>query len=160
MRIMILLLGLACGVSSAETGYVYSGDLNRDGVMDSIKSGPSEMFGNGGGPFVLSLSDGNGGFLLRSLELHPEAVALDVVEGHARLWSYWRSSCCDGSLGVTTLDSAFETQTISLNFGKSNGEPSVSLLIYQSVFRPENRIRFELVENYEPPPPLSGEWGK
>ena len=160
MRILNFVLLVFCGAANAQTGYVYSGDLNGDGILDTIKSGPSELFGNGGGPFVLSLSDGKGGFLLRDIGLHPEAVALDFVEGHPRLWSYWRMSCCDGSLGVTTLDASFKTETISLNFGKGVSEPTISRNIYESIFRPENRIVFTFVENYEPPLPLSGEWGK
>jgi len=160
MRIFSLVLALVCGVSNADTGYVYSGDLNGDGVADSIRSGPSDLFGNGGGPFVVSISDGSGGFIARDIGLHPLAVSLDLVTGHPRLWTYWRSSCCGGTLSVTTLDEKFETYFVPLEFGEDFSSPTASRDVYNSIFSTERRIEFEVVADYEPPPPLRGEWGK
>ncbi|WP_188662697.1 hypothetical protein [Arenimonas soli] len=157
---LLLLLALVSGEAGVGTGYVHTGDLNGDGVPDSIMSGPSGLFGNGGGPFIVSLSDGKGGFRRIELALHPQAVALDQAGGHPRLWTYWRSSCCAGTLSVTTLDGSSAPQHIPLDFGQDPGAPTLSRALYDSVFRESNRIAFERVDNYQPPPPLGGEWGK
>lgn len=37
---LLLLLALVPGEADASTGYVHTGDLNGDGVPDSIRSGP------------------------------------------------------------------------------------------------------------------------
>lgn len=157
---IFLILALAPGDANAQTGYVYTGDLNADGIADTIQSGPSELFGNGGGPFIVSLSDGKGGFRRAVVALHPQAVALDQAGGHPRLWTYWRSSCCAGTLGITVLDSTFETRTIPLDFGPDPQAPTLSRAVYDGVFRDAYRIVFERVDGYQPPPAIGGEWGK
>ena len=160
MRVFLVLQMLACVVTAADTGYVYTADLNGDGIEDSIRSGPSWLFGNGGGPFIVSISDGTAGFILREIEMHPMAASLDLVDGKPRIWTYWRTSCCDGTLSVTTLDKAFETSSVRLNFSEDSSSQSISREIYNGVFSNENRIDFTTIENYDPPPPLRGEWGK
>ena len=159
-RLILPLLAFSSAAALAQPGYVYSGDLNGDGIADTIESGPVELFGNGGGPFVVSLSDARGGFVRRQIELHPAAVALDHAEGHARLWTYWRSSSSGGMLGVTTLDDRFETRSVRLDFGADPESPTLSRELYRSIFRAPHRIEFERVENHVPPPAVSGEWGK
>ena len=134
--------------------------IRRPGIADTIQSGPSELFGNGGGPFIVSLSDGKGGFQRAVVALHPQAVALDQAGGHPRLWTYWRSSCCAGTLGITVLDGTFETRTIPLDFGPDPQAPTLSRAVYDGVFRDAHRIVFERVDGYQPPPAIGGEWGK
>jgi hypothetical protein len=161
MKIYGLLLAFAFSAAvQAETGYVFEGDLNDDGVLDSIMSGPSELFGNGGGPFIVSLSNGSGGFNRKEIGLHPKAAALDLVKGHPRIWGFWHLSCCEGTLSITTLDEKFETQTIQLYFSGDQGYPTVSQNIYNAIFEGKSLIKFKTVENYQVPTPLRGEWGK
>jgi hypothetical protein len=87
-------------------------------------------------------------------------VALDAVPGKPRLWSYARASCCAGTLSVTTLDAAFETRSIPLEFGDDPGAPGVGRDLNRGIFEGSHRIRFVQVTDYQPPLPPGGEWGK
>ena len=158
MHKLILLAILFSFNARAETGYVFESDINNDGVMDSIVSGPSELFGNAGGPFIISLSNGKDGFIKKVLGLHPSAVAIDVANGHPRIWTYWRSSCCFGSLVVTTLGKQFKEEHIDLYFGESWDSPTVSRDIYHAIFQGKYAIKFKTVENYSVPKSINGEW--
>jgi hypothetical protein len=161
MKFNIFLLTVVFSTAvQAETGYVFEGDLNGDEIVDSIKSGPSQLFGNGGGPFIISFSNGLGGFIQKEIGLHPMAVALELVNGHPRIWSYWRMSCCEGELSITTLDEKFETQSITMYPGDTPDSPTLSMDVYNTVFKNKHLIEFKKVENYQVPPSLRGEWGK
>lgn len=160
LALVVPFLALHVSPAFAQTGYVFKGDLNGDGVEDSIMSGPPEMFGNAGGPFVVTLSARDGGALVQTLFLHPEAVSLDFQEGNPRLWTYSRSSCCGGNLSAIRLAEGFEVESIRLDFDQDGASASMSRDVYEAVFHASRRIRFDVVDHYEPPPPPGGEWGK
>jgi hypothetical protein len=144
----------------AETGYVFEGDLNGDGIPDSIMSGPSKLFGNAGGPFIVSLSDGKGHFIRKETALNPDLTAFDPAEGHPRIWGYWHVSSSEGVLSATTLDEAFETKTINLYGDNPESDTSMSAAIFNAVFNKKTIMKFRKVKNYKLPPPLASEWGK
>ncbi|MBN2789494.1 MAG: hypothetical protein JXR69_04850 [Candidatus Delongbacteria bacterium] len=139
----------------AEHGYVFRGDLNEDGLIDSIKSGPSVMFGNGGGPFIIWLGQKDGNSLMKITGFHPKAVALEKNGSKSKLWNYNRAGASQGSLGYTILDSTFKKEFIHLDFNKEFS--GLSSKIYKMFFREEYLIKFEYIDNYTPP---EYHWGK
>jgi hypothetical protein len=158
--VAIPVLALFSGFALGDVGYTFQGDLNGDGIPDSIMSGPSELFGNAGGPFIVSLSSSNEGFMREEVFLHPKAAALEVVPGHYRLWAYHRLGCCEGTLNITTLDGNFHTSSIQLYFTGNRDSLSPSEEAYRAIFSGRSLLQFKMVENYQVPPPLHGEWGK
>ncbi len=157
MRSVLLFLAasLLGTILFAEMGYVYKGDLNRDGKIDSLMSGPSAMFGNGGGPFLMSLSTPNGKNVQYVVGLHPMATALERNGAHSRLWSYWHMSADEGVLSCMTLDGRFKSEAVTLYF--NGGDDDLSKRMYDLVFNKEFRIVFDEFQNYTPP---EYEWGK
>ncbi len=161
MKLLVLSLVFFWSINGlADTGYVYQGHLNHDQVIDSIKSGPSRLFGNGGGPFIVSLSDGKGGFVRRELALNPGWVALEKTGPDFRLLSYSRVSCCEGIVGVTALNKNFTTEKMTLHFGAELDPSTLGAQIFKAVFESGHAIEFTRVKNYTPPPALKGGWGK
>lgn len=102
----------------SETGYVFSGDLNGDGIDDTLESGPSSMFGNAGGPFLLTLSSDNT-FVFKVLGFHPHAISLEKHKNGNKLWSYWRLSSNNGSLRSVFLDENFKEEHVHIQSGNS-----------------------------------------
>lgn len=139
----------------AETGYIYETDFNGDGINDSLRSGPKAMFGNAGGPYMLSLSRGDGTFSQKIIRLHPLACALEMNGKYSRIWSYWRSSAGTGSLSYIMLDGTFKEKSISMYF--SGDGTSLSRQLYDLIFEKNKIIKFKEIENYSPP---KYEWGK
>lgn len=145
----------------AGTGYVYVGDLNQDGIADRIESGPTEFFGNAGGPFLITLSKGDTDFESFILGLHPFAVRAELLDtGKVRLWSYWRMGGRFGSLCTTDL-SGIEPSTDCLRIYTGSDATDVGRGVYDSVFDAYKRLVFTEVQNYiAPPHPCGFDWGK
>ena len=147
---------LACYQSAiAEIGYIFEADLNGDGFEDSIMSGPYGMFGNGGGPFLLSLSKADGTFAKQAIGLHPKAAALEKNGEKSKIWGYWHSSAKSGELGYTMLDGSFKTEYITLYFEPDTD--GINRKIYELIFNKNQLIKFKKIENYIPP---EYPWGK
>lgn len=158
MMSMLMTVGLALALAQttpAGSGYRYSADLNGDGLADSIVSGPAEMFGNGGGPFLLSLSLGDSEFTRHVVLLHPQAVAWERNGRHSRLWSYHRSGASAGSLSSLSLDGRFERQTIRLQLDPD--ESGLNRALYALLFAGEHKLEFDPVQAHVPP---DWPWGK
>lgn len=143
-------------LSIAGSGYVFTGDLNGDGVEDSIKSGPLGLFGNAGGPFMVSLSKSDGTFVRKVIGFHINAIALETNEaGINNLWGYWRGGSQQGSLFKVSLDGNFKHEGIAINVGINGSDIGSSL--YSSIFNNQHLLKLKKVENYLPP---DYPWGK
>ena len=145
-----------------EFGLVGEIDLNNDGVIDRIQSGPSDLFGQAGGPLVVTLSE-NGNSPAKSYVIEGNgtfAIERTGTGEPIRLWSYWRMSCCQGVLSsfVFTHD-GMEQQHIKINPGDSG--TAIGRAVYNGIFDQENLFALKHVSPYSPPPNPSGlEWGK
>jgi len=151
----IISLSLFSTVAAAESGYIYEKDLNGDGIIDKLESGPSGLFGSGGGPFLLTLSQPDGKFVSRVVGLHPKADSLHSNGSKSQIWGYWHHSADSGTLRAIQLDGSFKAQEMNLHF--SPNRSGIATAIYKSIFNPAHLISFNKVENYTPPNYL---WGK
>jgi len=153
---LALVLMFISSFTYGETGYVYEGDLNGDGIQDKITSGPSGQFGNAGGPFMISLSQKDGTLKNKSLGFHPMAIALEKTSSGNYLWGYWRYSSRGGDLFHITLDGHFIKTKINIRAG-SNSELGTS--IYNTIFGENSKyiIKLKKIDNYTP---LDYPWGK
>lgn len=153
--LLLILISIDSTIVSAEVGYVFEADLNGDGVTDSLKSGPQDLFGNGSGPFMLRVSNEKGGFSQIVIGLHPKAVALEKNGPISKVWSYHRSSSSTGKLEYVLLDGNFTKEGIILRFNETR--TGLSSEIYKLIFNENKTIGFEVVDNYLPP---KYNWGK
>lgn len=148
----------------AETGFVYKGDLNGDGIEDFIQSGPSDLFGNAGGPCVVSVSVSPKEHKKGLVECNPWGFLHEKSNDKmrpSRYWNYWRYGGGVGSISVTTLDGNFKTQAISLYDVFGSEDDTLGNAILKAVKEKTQLIRFEQVVNYTPPKqPCGAEWGK
>ena len=163
MKIFTALAFLMLGLSvRAETGWVYHGDLNGDGVADKIESGPMWTFGNGGGAFVVTIS-GNADLEQKTYSIggKPECFAIEhTPKNKMRLWTFWHLSSQEGGLiSYVFNENGMKKAVLTINPG--DGGTVIGNAIMDAVFNDETRINFEKVENYIVPPNPSGEeWGK
>jgi hypothetical protein len=151
----------------AELGYVFIGDLNGDGVEDRIESGPGSMFGNAGGPFLVTLSDSTRPAQHFDVGLCLSMVAVERTPGGVRLWTYWHMSAGSGELIAIPLgyrrDAWPSGDTLEKSILIYTGEDGTELgnALLSTVFAPERTISFKRVENYTVPQRPGGrEWGK
>jgi len=75
----------------AETCFTYIGDLNCDGVNHHIQTGPSSLFGNGGGPCVLTVSTPSGTIKKQVISCGRTGIYLERSLNKykpSRLWHY------------------------------------------------------------------------
>lgn len=152
-------------VLCAEDGLVYIGDINRDGVLDKIVSGPSGMFGAQGqnGPFILTLSM-NGNNKDISIGGSGDWV-IERSKEWIRLWSYAHSSSTSGNIGYYEISLWDGTRKSggSLSISTGDGGTDLGNGIYSSVFNEKNEhISCKIVHDYVPPKfDVDGkEWGK
>jgi hypothetical protein len=135
------------------------GDINRDGVADKIASGPGELFGNGGGPFVVTLGSRKGPPKQFVLNLHRLAATVENTATATRIWSYWHLSGRSGDLCVDTLTDKTSRQCITIYAG--DGGTAMGNALVERIFSKGQRLEFKDVEPYVPPPHPDGrEWGK
>ncbi|WP_444888232.1 hypothetical protein [Microbulbifer sp. JMSA008] len=153
-RCIVFILILFASQVRADYGYTYSGDLNGDGIADRIMSGPSAMFGNSGGPFIIYLSKADGTYINKVVAFHPKAIAFEKYEsGRNSLWGYWRHGTRQGTLFKLSLDGEFKVESITINPIGSN----LSSGIYSTVFDKNSLLKIKRVEGYMPP---DYPWGK
>jgi hypothetical protein len=148
----------------AETGFVYEGDLNGDGIDDYIQSGPRELFGNAGGPCVISVSVSPREHKKGLVNCSPAGFLLEKSANKmwpSRYWNYWWLGGGAGSITATTLDGRFATESIVL-YGMMGEEiDTLGKAILKAVRDKAQLLRFKQVENYTPPEqPCGDQWGK
>jgi hypothetical protein len=148
----------------ADTGFVYKGDLNGDGIEDSIQSGPSGLFGNAGGPCVVSVSVSPKEYKKGMVDCSSWGFLLERSTNKlwpARYWSYMRHGGGQGSIGATTLDGKFTTQYITLYDMMGAEADTLGKAILKVVNEKAELIKFDQVDNYTPPEqPCGAQWGK
>ncbi len=160
----LLYLLLFCAVTythADEFGLVGEIDLNNDGLLDRIESGPRALFGQGGGPFVVTIT-GNGVVPDKSYVVSGNgrfAVERGGAGRPVRLWAYWRMSCCDGVLASYVFShDGMEQQSITISPG--DGGTAVGRAIYRSIFNADTLLNLKRISPYTPPPdPAGGKWG-
>lgn len=162
LQVACLLIAGFTVAHAGEFGMVGEFDLNGDGIIDRIQSGPRELFGQSGGPFVVTLGE-NGTLPEKSYLIHGNGrfvIETGNDNGPTRLWSYGRISCCEGILAsyVFTSD-GMEQQQITINPG--DGGSDVGRANYRSIFSEENLLPLKRISPYSPPPNPSGrDWGE
>lgn len=162
MQLVPLILLTATIVCSwSEEGWVYTGDLNGDGIDDTIESGAAELFGKAGGPFVISISNPDGTIQKSVVFAHPHCIAPEPVdEGEMTnifIWTYSRLSNREGKLVRYNLLDSKATQSITIRPGDAGTNLGNS--IYQALLT--HRIQLNRVEDYTVPPHPNGhQWGK
>ena len=132
----------------AEVGYTYDGDLNGDGIADSLKSGPNDGAGKGGWPFALSISGPTGAIDRRVILIVPGSTWLESGE-RPKLW-YLGSSGMDPFLGCICLYGTFHGSSVPLSYGEEISD-SVGGQILGAIQRRCLKLEFERIENYQPP---------
>ena len=148
----IAMLLLATPVFAQHAGLIGRIDLNGDSIKDEIRSGPSSLFGNAGGPLVVRLSasdnspevayliEGNGRFAIESFG----------DNAPVRLWTYWHVSSIEGVLtSYRFRKSGVETSHITINPG--DGGTETGRAIFNAVFRKDNVFILDHISPYEPP---------
>lgn len=144
----------------AETGFGFSGDLNGDGIDDQIQSGPSSLFGNAGGPCVLTVSVSVGESNKKIVNCNRAGMILEKSDYKfipSRLWNYGRHSAGEGTVSAVVLDGSFKTEYLTLYIG---GEDSIGSSILAAL-KKGVPIKFQQLDNYTPPQtPCGLEWGK
>ena len=159
-RLLACLLFIFCipGLLFADTGFEYKGDLNDDGIDDLIQSGPSSLFGNAGGPCIMSLSISSTDNKKGEIHCHPAGFWFEkggTKWQPNRIWGYSRNGGSEGSLCNTSLDGKFTLQCITLYM---TGMGSGTL---KSVSENARLIKYKHIENYTPPETICGlQWGK
>lgn len=147
----------------AETGFVYKGDLNGDGIDDHIQSGPQDLFGNAGGPCVVTVSVSPTEHKKGIVSCGPGGILLEKSINKmwpSRLWDYGRISAGEGTIMTITLDGKFTTEHITL-YSMAHGDDSIGIAILKAVRGKAQFIKFDQVENYAPPEnPCGVQWGK
>jgi len=162
MRLIAILLLFISTNSFADYGFTYKGDLNGDGIDDYIYSGPSSLFGNGGGPCLIKVSVT---IKYKQKIIHcgnREGMLVDFGNDWkpARLWIYARINVGEGVISTITLDGEFKSEGMTVYPGHSGSPESIDSLILKAIQDKGKYIKFEQVENNYTPPELSCEWGK
>lgn len=162
IRVLIMLCLASCGAYAEEYGFMGEIDLNNDGIRDQIRSGPSSMFGNGGGPLVITLS-ANGDSPSKSYVIGANvsfAVERFGSERPVRLWSYWHVNSSEGIVTCFTFTkSEMIQQNLRIYTGGTGSE--ISRSIAADIFKEENTFTLERVSPYNVPPhPAGHQWGK
>jgi len=145
----------------AEKGYVWEGDLNGDGRIDTIQSGPMSHFGNRGGPYVLRVSKGKDGWVEHVIGFgHMGNIAVEKLgTPDFRLWGYHGHSAGEGGIFVLTIGDQLTSEGITIFAGDQGTDLGRDL--YNAVFKKERMLTFKIVDNYEVPRNPnneSGEW--
>jgi hypothetical protein len=144
--------------SYSDEGDVYKGDLNGDGVIDKIESGPSYMFGNGGGPFLVTLSGPKNDVKKSIIGAHIGALYLERHQRGNQLWGYWHMSAFEGELFTISLDGKFIRNSVKIYTGKIDlGDSDMGKMILDSVKSKASKIDFDYIEDYVLP---EASWGK
>jgi len=114
----LVLLSVLTIAAGAE-GWQYAGDLNGDGVSDHIKSGPPELFGNAGGPFVVELSKPDGSYQAHAIFAHRLCMAHEAVESaegvEVVIWTYRRWGSEEGRLIRYELGDELEVSHLTIH---------------------------------------------
>lgn len=138
---------------AAERGWVYAGDLDGDGIADSIRSGPEEIFGRGGGPFLLTITGAEGEPDRHAMLWASGAFvfALDPGTEHwsPRLWSYTRVEPRHGAVGYIDLDQEMAEGGLMVRAGDDGRE--IDAAICDAIFDQAHQITLQEVQDYRPP---------
>lgn len=159
---LIALLFAFSNASADEFGFVGEIDLDNDGVVDRVQSGPMEMFGNGGGPVIVTLRANGDSPEKNYLIAADTRFAVEEFAGHhpIRLWSYWSTGNSAGVLTCFTFTKGeLKTQQLDIFLGGTGSEISKSIIA--KIFKKENRFDLKRVSPYAVPPHPDGlQWGK
>jgi hypothetical protein len=155
---LALIILLTCTAVPAAEGWQYTGDLNADGTPDTIRSGPQNLFGNAGGPFVVRLSRLNGTHREHAIFAHRLCMAPELVGQKNSptliLWTYHRSNAYEGRLVRYEFGEKPKITKISI-YPKS----PVGKALYAAITA--SRLTLVKIPNYTVPSNPSGEqWGK
>ncbi len=145
-----------------EYGYVGEIDLDGDGVNDTIESGPMSMFGNGGGPLIVTLSANAATEAKKYLIAANTRFAVESIgPGRPiRLWSYWRLGSGEGTLSSFVFTkSGLVKEDVRIFVGEV--ETTISSGIIAAIFNDESIFDLKRVSPYRTPPhPTESQWGK
>lgn len=154
LRLAVSLTALGGHADGAEG---YRARWEVDGATVTLESGPSGMFGNAGGPFLLTFRK-NGIRTQKIIGLNPAAIALEIGNP-SRLWGYMRTSGSSGVLTSTELDAGMHEESLVINPGDSGSE--LGNRVYHAVFSTEFLLKLDRVADYTVPDAPGGvEWGK
>ncbi len=151
----VLMIIVGAAELPGEEGYRYATSINGEALLQ--ESGPQRLFGNAGGPFLLTLIRKAEAPLRRVIALHPLAAALEDGD-RPKLWGYWRLGGHEGRLFSISLRDATEA---ALLINPGDGGTAMGNALYAGAFAEERRITFSVVRDYRAPALSSGEeWGK
>lgn len=133
----------------AEIGYKFEGDLNGDGVNDTLESGPHYLFGaNGAGPILITLSNTHGEPHVHKMYANPASLALEKHENGNLLWSY-SHGVTSGVLFNVSLDGKFTYREIKVNGGVSPS--TLTEMLLDLVFSRDFLLKLIITDPYIPP---------
>ena len=151
----IILTEIMASLNCAE-GYRHS--FGFEGGKATLESGPQELFGNGGGPFLITILWNNGTKTQKLTQLHPSAIAIERGTV-TRIWGYLHSSSTEGALTTIDLVNGLPERQITINSDGNGSDFGNS--IYAVVFSVDRVLKLEKILDYKTPERADGaEWGK
>lgn len=151
---LILLVPLA-GYSEERRppgfGGVFVGDLNGDGLDDSIRSGPELYFEKYGGPFLVTLASSEGE--PQHVIIWSSASVFAYEQGYDGKWHrVWTvSGGPAGVMLVSYVNLSNLTDRGGFTMDDRGGETIESAKLFEAVFTDDNRLTMTYPDAYEPP---------
>jgi len=145
----------------AEKGYVWEGDLNGDGRIDKIQSGPMEFFGRNG-PYIIRLSKGKDSWIEQIVTFGHSGINLAVEKYGSpdfRLWSYVGISAGEGMISILTMEDEIKSDGFYIFAGDQGTD--LGRAIFKAIFTKDRLLQFKEIDNYIVPPRpdrKSGKW--
>lgn len=158
MRQLICLLALLAPLAvHAEqdrppgVGGMFVGDLNGDGIDDSIRSGPQLYFEKYGGPYLVTVSSKDGKPQHHLVWTGQASFAYE--QGHDGRWHrLWMcTSGARGEMNVGYLNLSKPSDRGHWSMGYGGEETSVQAKLFAAVFNADNELTLTYPDAYEPP---------